>query len=113
MVKAIGSIHPGPEPTVADGLPYNGTGLFLWVDRDNYSRLEGAGLSRGRALPHIRQFRALQGRAAILVPDGPAQRTFPPTSGFEHAGRASMRPSAMTASAGRHIPRWKSAYRTK
>ena len=46
MVKVIGSIHPGPEPTVADGFPYNGTGLFLWVDRDNYFRLERAGLSR-------------------------------------------------------------------
>lgn len=46
LVKAAGVVHPGPEPDVADGLPYNGTGLLLWVDRDNYIRLERAGLIR-------------------------------------------------------------------
>jgi regulation of enolase protein 1 (concanavalin A-like superfamily) len=49
MVKATGGVHPGPEPNVADGLPYNGTGLILWVDRDNYFRLERAGLMRDEA----------------------------------------------------------------
>jgi regulation of enolase protein 1 (concanavalin A-like superfamily) len=44
MVRAAGDVHPGPEPSVPDSLPYNGTGLLLWVDRDNYIRLERAGL---------------------------------------------------------------------
>jgi regulation of enolase protein 1 (concanavalin A-like superfamily) len=49
MVKATGSVRPGPDSSVADGLPYNGTGLLLWVDRDNYFRLERAGLIRDGA----------------------------------------------------------------
>jgi hypothetical protein len=49
MVKATGSVHPGPESSVPDGLPYNGTGLLLWVDRNNYVRLERAGLIRNGA----------------------------------------------------------------
>jgi hypothetical protein len=46
MVKSTGGVRPGPESSAADGLPYNGTGLLLWVDRDNYFRLERAGLIR-------------------------------------------------------------------
>jgi len=49
MVKAAGGVRPGPECSVPDGLPYNGTGLLLWVDRDNYFRLERAGLMRDGA----------------------------------------------------------------
>jgi len=49
MVKSTGGIRPGPESSVPDGLPYNGTGLLLWVDRDNYIRLERAGLIRDGA----------------------------------------------------------------
>src|SRR5262245_5090395 len=48
-VKAPGSVHAGPESSVADGLPYNGTGLLLWVDQHNYLRLERAGLIRDSA----------------------------------------------------------------
>ena len=46
MVKSTGGVRPGPDCSVAGGLPYNGTGLVLWVDRDNYFRLERAGLIR-------------------------------------------------------------------
>ena len=49
MVKSTGGGRPGPESNVADGLPYNGAGLLLWVDRDNYLRLERAGLMRDGA----------------------------------------------------------------
>jgi regulation of enolase protein 1 (concanavalin A-like superfamily) len=46
MVKVPGEVRPGPEPTVADGAPYNGTGLLIRADKDNYVRLERAGLVR-------------------------------------------------------------------
>jgi hypothetical protein len=49
MVKSTGGVRPGPESSVPDGLPYHGTGLLLWVDWDNYFRLERAGLMRGGA----------------------------------------------------------------
>jgi hypothetical protein len=49
MVKSTGGVRPGRDSSVPDGLPYNGTGLLLWVDRDNYIRLERAGLIRDGA----------------------------------------------------------------
>ena len=49
MVKATGGVRPGPESNVPDGLPDHGAGLLLWVDRDNYFRLERAGLMRDGA----------------------------------------------------------------
>ena len=61
MVKAAGDVHPGPEPNVPDGLPYNGTGLLLWVDRDNYIRLERAGLIQAGALISYANFEHFSG----------------------------------------------------
>jgi regulation of enolase protein 1 (concanavalin A-like superfamily) len=49
MVKSTGGVHPGPESNVPAGLPYHGVGLLLRVDRDNYFRLERAGLIRDEA----------------------------------------------------------------
>jgi regulation of enolase protein 1 (concanavalin A-like superfamily) len=49
LVKVVGRVEPGPESSVADSLPYNGTGLLIWVDRDNYIRLERAGIMRDGA----------------------------------------------------------------
>jgi regulation of enolase protein 1 (concanavalin A-like superfamily) len=45
-VKVNGSVQPGPDTAIADDLPYNGAGLLLWVDQDNYIRLERAGMVR-------------------------------------------------------------------
>ncbi len=61
MVKAAGDVHPGPEPNVPDGLPYNGTGLLLWVDRDNYIRLERAGLIQAGAFISYANFEHFSG----------------------------------------------------
>jgi hypothetical protein len=47
MVKTTGNVNPGPKSSVPEGLPYHGAGLLLWVDRDNYVRLERAGMIRG------------------------------------------------------------------
>lgn len=49
MVKVTGSVRPGTESTVREGLPYNGTGLLLWAGRENYVRLERAGMIRDGA----------------------------------------------------------------
>ena len=61
MVKAAGDVRPGPEPNVPDGLPYNGTGLLLWVDRDNYIRLERAGLIQAGAFISYANFEHFSG----------------------------------------------------
>ncbi len=46
MVKVSGEVRPGPEPAVADGPAYSGTGLLIRADRGNFVRLERAGLIR-------------------------------------------------------------------
>lgn len=60
-LRAEGGVHPGPKSTVADGLPYNGAGLLLWVDRDNYIRLERAGLIRDGAFMTYANFEQFSG----------------------------------------------------
>lgn len=61
MVKASGDVHPGPESSVADGLPYQGTGLLLWADKDNFVRLERAGLIRDGAFITYATFEHFRG----------------------------------------------------
>ena len=61
MVKAAGEVHPGPESNVPDGLPYNGTGLLLWLDRDNYIRLKRAGLIQAGAFISYANFEHFSG----------------------------------------------------
>ncbi len=112
MVKATGSVRPGPQPNVADGLPYNGTGLLLWVDRDNYFRLERAGLIRDDAFITYVNFEHFKdGRRSFS--EGQGLQDLPTHLRLERRGEASMRPPARTASTGRRFPRWKSACRTK
>ena len=66
MVKSTGDVRPGPECSVPDGLPYYGTGLLLWVDRDNYFRLERAGLLRdGTYITYVNFEQFQDGRRAV------------------------------------------------
>ena len=49
QVKVVGDFKPGPKSMRAKGLPFNGGGIFVWRDSDNYIRLErGALINRGR-----------------------------------------------------------------
>jgi regulation of enolase protein 1 (concanavalin A-like superfamily) len=72
MVKSTGGIRPGPESSVPDGLPYYGAGLLLRVDRDNYFRLERAGLMRDGAFTtyvnfeHFKEGRRAFSKGAVL-----------------------------------------------
>jgi regulation of enolase protein 1 (concanavalin A-like superfamily) len=49
QVKVVGDFKPGPKSMRAKGLPFNGGGIFVWRDSDNYIRLErGAVINRGK-----------------------------------------------------------------
>lgn len=60
-VKAAGAIRPGPQSTVAGGLPYNGAGLLLWENPGHFLRLERAAIIRNGALTSYANFEHYQG----------------------------------------------------
>jgi hypothetical protein len=66
MVKSTGGVRPGRDSSVPDGLPYNGTGLLLWVDRNNYIRLERAGLIREGAFTTYVNFEQFNGGRRVF-----------------------------------------------
>jgi regulation of enolase protein 1 (concanavalin A-like superfamily) len=73
MVRATGSVRPGPKCSVPDGLPYNGAGLLLWVDRNNYFRLERAGLLREGSYITYVNFEQFQGGRRVYSQGGELQ----------------------------------------
>lgn len=49
QVKVVGDFKPGTKALRAKTLPYNGGGLFVWHDSDNFIRLErGAVVNKGK-----------------------------------------------------------------
>ncbi len=85
MVKSTGGIHPGPKSSVPDGLPYNGTGLLLSVDRNNYIRLERAGLIRDGAFITYVNFEHFSGGRRVFSQGG-ALGDFPTHLRLERRG---------------------------
>jgi regulation of enolase protein 1 (concanavalin A-like superfamily) len=48
-VKVVGEFKPGPKSHNPKSVPYNGGGIFVWQDSDNYIRLErGAVIRRNK-----------------------------------------------------------------
>ena len=46
-VKVVGEFKPNGKSTNPTGIPYNGAGILVWSDPDNYIRLERAAVLRG------------------------------------------------------------------
>lgn len=46
-VKIVGEFRPGGTSTNPKGVPYNGAGILVWSDVDNFIRLERAAIARG------------------------------------------------------------------
>jgi regulation of enolase protein 1 (concanavalin A-like superfamily) len=85
MVKSTGGVQPGPKCSVPDGLPYNGAGLLVWVDRDNYFRLERAGLIReGAYITYVNFEHFKQGRRTFS--QGAELRDLPTNLRLERRG---------------------------
>jgi regulation of enolase protein 1 (concanavalin A-like superfamily) len=45
-VKVVGEFRPGGKSTNPRGIPFNGAGILVWSDPDNYIRLERAAVLR-------------------------------------------------------------------
>jgi regulation of enolase protein 1 (concanavalin A-like superfamily) len=49
-VKVTGQFLPGPQSSNPGSFPYNGAGIVVWSDSDNFIRLERAAVLRGNSV---------------------------------------------------------------
>ncbi len=74
-VKVVGDFKPGGKSTNPKGLPYNGAGLLVWSDSDNFIRLERGAILRSGKVTTTAAFEEREGgyRGAVhneVVPGG-------------------------------------------
>ncbi len=62
-VKVVGDFRPGGKSTNPKGVPFNGTGILVWSDADNFIRLERAAVARGPRLNTYVSFEEFEGGA--------------------------------------------------
>jgi regulation of enolase protein 1 (concanavalin A-like superfamily) len=68
-VRVAGSLEPGPKNTSPYALPYNGAGLFVSADSNNYLRFERAAILReGQKVNYVNLERWSNGRAQSSLP---------------------------------------------
>jgi regulation of enolase protein 1 (concanavalin A-like superfamily) len=60
-VKVSGDFKPGGKATKTNGLPYNGAGLIIWSDSDNFIRLERGAILRNGKVNTIVAFEEREG----------------------------------------------------
>jgi regulation of enolase protein 1 (concanavalin A-like superfamily) len=75
-VKVAGEFKPGGKSTNPRGVPYNGGGIIIWSDSDNFIRLERGAMLRMGAVRTFVTFEEREGgyRGAVhneIFPDGP------------------------------------------
>jgi regulation of enolase protein 1 (concanavalin A-like superfamily) len=60
-VKVVGDFRPGGKSTNPKGVPFNGAGILVWSDADNFIRLERAAVARGPKLNTYVSFEEFEG----------------------------------------------------
>jgi regulation of enolase protein 1 (concanavalin A-like superfamily) len=72
QVKIVGEFKPGSTSTNSKSFPYNGAGLFVWRDSDNFIRLErGAIIGRGGKPGTFATFEEREGGSTGAQHNGP------------------------------------------
>jgi regulation of enolase protein 1 (concanavalin A-like superfamily) len=66
-VKVTGAFQPGGKSTNPKGVPYNGAGILIWSDSDNFIRLERGALLRGGKVITVVAFEEREGGARGAV----------------------------------------------
>jgi regulation of enolase protein 1 (concanavalin A-like superfamily) len=69
-VKVVGDFQPGPKSLNPKSVPFNGAGLFVWRDSDNYIRLERAAIIRQRKLSTFAEFEEREGGSTGAMHNG-------------------------------------------
>jgi regulation of enolase protein 1 (concanavalin A-like superfamily) len=62
-VKVVGDFQPGGKSTNPKGVPFNGAGILVWSDADNFIRLERAAVARPGKINTYVHFSELEGGA--------------------------------------------------
>jgi regulation of enolase protein 1 (concanavalin A-like superfamily) len=60
-VKVVGDFKPGGKSTNPKTVPFNGAGILVWSDADNYIRLERAAVARGNRINTYVNFEEFEG----------------------------------------------------
>jgi regulation of enolase protein 1 (concanavalin A-like superfamily) len=71
QVKVVGEFKPGAKSLNPKSLPFNGAGIFVWRDSDNYIRLERAGVVRQGKLNTFAVFEEREGGSRSAQNNGP------------------------------------------
>lgn len=75
-VTVAGQLQPGGGRTSSYALPYQGAGLLVWLDRDNFIRFERAAILRGNGFfPYVnfeqRASASMASSTGTATPEGP------------------------------------------
>jgi regulation of enolase protein 1 (concanavalin A-like superfamily) len=60
-VKVVGEFRPGGKSTSPKSVPFNGAGIFVFSDSDNFIRLERAAVNRGGRISTYVNFEEFEG----------------------------------------------------
>ncbi len=98
QVKVVGDFKPGPKPTNPKSLPFNGGGIFVWRDSDNFIRLERGAVVRQGKVGTFSIFEEREGGSRGAVHNG--QLT--PGTAYLRVERRASRIFGFTSKDGKH-----------
>ena len=67
-VKVTGEFKPGGKSTNPKSVPFNGAGIMIWSDADNFIQLQRAAVNRGGKISTCIQLRGVRGRERCRGP---------------------------------------------
>lgn len=71
QVKVVGDFKPGAKSLNPKSVPYNGAGIFVWRDSDNFIRLERGAIVRGGKAGTFALFEEREGGSTGAQHNGP------------------------------------------
>jgi len=70
QVKIVGDFQPGTKSMNPKSVPFNGAGLFVWRDSDNFIRLERAAILRNGKVGTFAEFEEREGGTSGALHNG-------------------------------------------
>jgi regulation of enolase protein 1 (concanavalin A-like superfamily) len=97
-VKVVGDFKPGTQATRKGTLPYNGAGIVVWRDSDNFIRLERSATFNKGKVNTFAIFEEREGGSRGAVHNGPLT----PGTAFLRIARRGSRIFGLTSKDGQH-----------